>query len=55
MKTPEQAQAVYAGALAAIVVDTPEETDFLRSLRQRLGLPAAAIASVHARFGLDGS
>ena len=54
-ETPEQARAVYAGAVAAVVVDTPEETDFLRSLRQRLDLPAEAVATVHARFGLDGN
>ena len=50
--TPEHAKAVYAGAVAAIVVDTPEETAFLRSLRDRLNLSAETIASIHGRFGL---
>ncbi len=52
--TPAQARAMYAGAVAAIIVDTPEETDFLRSLRERLGLPADTISEIHGRFGLDG-
>ena len=53
--SPEQARAVYAGAVAAVVVDTPEETAFLRSLRERLDIPADVVADIHSRFGLDGS
>lgn len=55
VETPEQAKAVYAGAVAAVVVDTPEETTFLRSLRERLNLPAETVADIHGRFGVIGT
>lgn len=52
VETPEQARAVYAGAVAAVIVDTPEETAFLRRLRDRLALSADTVAEIHGRFGL---
>ena len=49
--SPELAVEVYAASLLAIRDDKPAEQHYLARLAARLGLPAATVADMHARFG----
>lgn len=49
---PDLAIQVYGASLLAIDVDTPAETDYLRSLANALQLDAATVASLHEAFGV---
>jgi len=50
--SPQLAPEVYAASLMAIDVDTPEEEAYLRTLAEKLGLPAAQVAQLHREFGV---
>lgn len=47
---PALAPEVYAASLLAIVVDTPAEEAYLRTLAERLQLDAATVAHLHQQF-----
>jgi uncharacterized membrane protein YebE (DUF533 family) len=47
--TPERGVEVYAAALLAIEVDTPEERTWLAQLSQRLQLEESLVAEIHRR------
>lgn len=49
--TPEHAAEIYAASLVAIDVDTATERAYLESLANRLGLPDALVAEIHAAAG----
>ncbi|WP_223292074.1 tellurite resistance TerB family protein [Defluviicoccus vanus] len=49
---PDLAIQVYGASLLAIDIDTPAETDYLRSLANALQLDAATVASLHEAFGV---
>ena len=47
---PALAPEVYAASLLAIVVDTPAEEAYLRTLAEKLQLDAATVAHLHQQF-----
>ena len=49
----ELAAEVYAASLLAIEVDTPAEQHYLQQLAEGLGLPAEAVAHIHATLGVQ--
>ena len=49
----ELAAEVYAASLLAIEVDTPAEQQYLQQLAEGLGLPAEAVAHIHATLGVQ--
>jgi uncharacterized membrane protein YebE (DUF533 family) len=53
IRDPATAAQVYAASLLAITVDTPAEQDYLRQLAQKLGLPPAAVTSIHQTMGVQ--
>ena len=52
VSSPEMARRLYAASLAAVVVDSPAEREYLHSLAERLGLDGATVNDIHRRFGV---
>lgn len=51
VRTPQQAAQVYAGAMMAIEVDTPEERAFMTRLSSALSLPPSTTQELHRSLG----
>jgi uncharacterized membrane protein YebE (DUF533 family) len=51
--TPQQAEEVYVASLIAIAIDSEAERAYLRSLRERLKLPAETVDRWHRQFDIS--